>query len=126
MKKILITFAGLALAGAAVAQVNPTRPMLTGHGNAAIQPAKIMVTNQTDPKGEESIKLEKFIVTGSLLGVNPTRPMLTGHGNVTIRPGRVIVTNQTDPQAEEAVKLEKFVVTGSLLTKEALRRTCDR
>ena len=67
MKKLLVTIAVLAMAGAAIAQVNPTRPMVTGHGNVNARPGKVIVTNQTDPKLDEPQKLEKFLVTGSLL-----------------------------------------------------------
>ena len=67
MKKLIVTIAVLAMAGAAAAQVNPARPMVTGHGNVSSRPGKIIVTNQTDPKMEEVQKLDKFLVTGSLL-----------------------------------------------------------
>lgn len=67
MKNLLVLIAGLAAAGAALAQVDPTRPMVTGHGNVERNPAKIIVTNQTGAKPEEAVKLEKFLVTGSLL-----------------------------------------------------------
>ena len=117
MKKIIVPIAVLALAGAAAAQVNPARPMVTGRGNVASRPGSVIVTNQT----EEMVKLDKFLVTGSLQAapaaataqVDPARPMVTGRGNVASRPGSVIVTNQT----EELVKLDKFLVTGSLLPK---------
>lgn len=73
MKNILVTFAGLALASAAFASVDPTRPMLTGRGNVSAHPEMLIVTNQTSPaapeqaKTDEPVKLEKFQVTGSLL-----------------------------------------------------------
>jgi len=73
MKKLLITFAGLALAGAAFASVDPTRPMITGRGNVSAHPDQVIVTNQTSPTDQtapapaEPVKLEKFQVTGSLL-----------------------------------------------------------
>ena len=67
MKKILITLAGLALAGTALAQVDPSRPMVTGRGNADRLPEKVILTNQTKEKSDDSLKLEKFVVTGSLL-----------------------------------------------------------
>ena len=67
MKKLLVTIAGLAIAGAAFAQVNPTRPMVTGHGNVDLLPGKVIITNQTNNKADEPLKLEKFLVTGSLL-----------------------------------------------------------
>jgi hypothetical protein len=73
-KNILITLAGLALAGAAFASVDPTQPMVTGHGNVATKPATLIVTNQTSTAPaadaatkDDSVKLEKFEVTGSLL-----------------------------------------------------------
>ena len=67
MKNILVLIAGLAVAGAALAQVDPSRPMITGRGNVSVQPAKVIITNQTGAKSEEMVKLEKFVVTGSLL-----------------------------------------------------------
>jgi hypothetical protein len=73
MKNVLITLAGLALAGAAFASVDPTQPMVTGHGNVATKPATLIVTNQTSPtpatpaKADDTVSLEKFQVTGSLL-----------------------------------------------------------
>jgi len=41
--------------------------MLTGRGNVAVQPGRVIVTNQTKSNGEQSIALERFRVTGSLL-----------------------------------------------------------
>ena len=67
MKKLLVAIAMLATAGAAMAQVNPTRPMVTGRGNVISRPGKVIVTNQTGPKVEEPQRLEKFMVPGSLL-----------------------------------------------------------
>jgi hypothetical protein len=67
MKKLIVTLAGLALAGAAFAQVNPARPMVTGRGNVDHRPGKVMATNQTQTKTTEMVKLDKFEVTGSLL-----------------------------------------------------------
>jgi len=74
MKTLIITLAGLATAGAAFASVDPTRPMVTGHGNVTARPAQVIVTNQTSTttpaataKPEDTISLEKFQVTGSLL-----------------------------------------------------------
>ena len=67
MKNLLVTIAGLAIASAALAQVDPTRPMVTGHGNVDGRPGKIIVTNQTAAKPDEAVKLDKFLVTGSLL-----------------------------------------------------------
>ncbi len=74
MKTLLVTIAGLATAGAALAQVDPTRPMVTGHGNVAARPQKVMVTNQTSAisqiaasSSDQTLTLEKFVVTGSLI-----------------------------------------------------------
>ena len=73
MKNVLITFAGLALASAAFASVDTTKPMVTGRGNVSTQPAKLIVTNQTSPaqaepaKADDTVNLDKFQVTGSLL-----------------------------------------------------------
>ena len=67
MKNILAIIAGLALTGAAFAQVNPRQPMLTGHGNVNGRPGKIIVTHQTAGQSGETVQLEKFVVTGSLM-----------------------------------------------------------
>lgn len=74
MKNILVTFAGLALASAAFASVDPTRPMLTGRGNVSAHPEQVIVTNQTSTSpatpaktADDTVQLEKFNVTGSLL-----------------------------------------------------------
>ena len=77
MKTLIITLAGLATAGAAFAAVDPTQPMVTGRGNVSARPAQLIVTNQTSTtaptatpdkaKADETISLEKFQVTGSLL-----------------------------------------------------------
>jgi hypothetical protein len=67
MKKLIVTIAVLAMAGAAVAQVDPTRPMVTGRGNVNSRPGKVIVTNQTGSKVDEPRTLEKFVVTGTLL-----------------------------------------------------------
>lgn len=67
MKKTLVLFAGLALASAAFAQVDPTRPMVTGHGNVSGRPGKVIQTNQTATTAPETVKLDKFVVTGSLM-----------------------------------------------------------
>ncbi len=115
MKKLIAMIAGLALAGAALAEVNPTKPMLTGRGNVTVRPSQVIVTNQTADKPDEGINLDKFVVTGSLILVDPAHPMLTGHGNVGTRPGQVIVTNQTADKPGDAMNLEKFIVTGSLM-----------
>jgi hypothetical protein len=78
MKNVLITLAGLALAGAAFASVDPTQPMVTGRGNVSAKPATLIVTNQTSTTpvtpapadktpNDDTVNLEKFQVTGSLL-----------------------------------------------------------
>lgn len=68
MRKLIITIAGLASAGAALAQVDTTRPMLTGHGNVVIRPQRVIVANQTaTASGDTAVTLEKFVVTGSLI-----------------------------------------------------------
>jgi hypothetical protein len=66
MKNTLILTAALALASTALA-VDPTRPMVTGRGNVATAPTKVIVTNQTVEKADETMKLDKFVVTGSLI-----------------------------------------------------------
>jgi hypothetical protein len=115
MKNIIALLAGLALASAALAEVNPTRPMLTGRGNVSVAPAQLIVTNQTAAKSDDALKLDRFVVTGSLLIVNPARVMVTGRGNVNVAPAQLIVTNQTAAKSDDALKLDRFVVTGSLL-----------
>jgi hypothetical protein len=76
MKKLIATIAGLAMAGAALAQVDTTLPMLTGRGNADGRPGKAIVTHQTAPApagqttpapADQATQLEKFVVTGSLI-----------------------------------------------------------
>jgi hypothetical protein len=68
MKTLIAMIAGLALASAALAEVNPTRPMLTGHGNVSVRPAKVIVTNQTAPAAaNQDVTLDKITVTGSLM-----------------------------------------------------------
>jgi hypothetical protein len=66
MKNILATIAALALVGVALAQVDPTRPMVTGHGNVSGRPGRIIPTYQTG-KSDQAVQLQKFIVTGSLM-----------------------------------------------------------
>jgi uncharacterized protein YxeA len=75
MKKIIATVAGLVLASAAFAAVNPTRPMVTGRGNVNVRPAKVIVTNQTAAASDETVKLENFVVTGSLLKHPVAKPV---------------------------------------------------
>jgi hypothetical protein len=56
----------LACCSAAFAEVNPARPMITGKGNVEAAAPKVVVANQVaDASGR--VKLENFIVTGSLL-----------------------------------------------------------
>ena len=79
MKNTIVLIAGLALASAAAAQVDPTRPMLTGHGNVNARPAKAIVTNATPDKAaataaanaDQPVELGRFEVTGSLLPHTP-------------------------------------------------------
>jgi hypothetical protein len=74
MKTLISTIAGLALASAAMAQVDTTRPMVTGHGNVSLHPQKVIVTNQTAAAPQdETVALEKFVVTGSLIHVRPAK-----------------------------------------------------
>jgi hypothetical protein len=71
MKNVLIALAGLAAASAALAQVDPTRVMITGIGNTNAKPGDFVVTNQTESSSSstsDTTTLEKFVVTGSLLG----------------------------------------------------------
>ena len=74
MRTLLVLIAGLAVAGAALAQVDPTRPMVTGHGNVTVHPQKVIVTNQTATPSQaaasttdQALVLEKYVVTGSLI-----------------------------------------------------------
>lgn len=67
MKRTLITIAGLTLAGAAIAQVDPTLPMVTGRGNVTAKPVKVIVTNQSNASTDQAQQLEKFVITGSLI-----------------------------------------------------------
>jgi hypothetical protein len=80
MKELLITLAVLACAGAAFAQVNPTRPMMTGRGNVEARPARVIKTNATDATeaataaADAAVQFEKFVVTGSLMKHRPAVP----------------------------------------------------
>ncbi len=56
MKKQLAAIAGLAMAGAAPARVDTTRPMVAGHGNVYVRPAKVIVTHQTATTRQRSSK----------------------------------------------------------------------
>ena len=67
MKKACLLIAVLLLPAAAFAQVDPTRPMLTGHGNVEARPQRLIVANQTAAKSGDTVKLEKVVVTGSLI-----------------------------------------------------------
>jgi hypothetical protein len=67
MKRTLITIAGMALAGTAMALVDPRLPMVTGRGNVTGGPGKVIVTNQTDTSSDQTVKLNEFLVTGSLI-----------------------------------------------------------
>ncbi len=81
MKKIITAIAGLATAGAALAQVDTSRLMIVGIGNANAKPGAMIVTNQTAPANSASTDtttLEKFVVTGSLLGHDKKAPRPSG------------------------------------------------
>lgn len=76
MKNKITVLAGLALASAALAaQVDPTKPMVTGHGNVTVKPDKVVVTHQTATTAaapaatttDDTVSLGKFVVTGSLI-----------------------------------------------------------
>ena len=80
MKNQIVIIAGLALASAAAAQVDPTRPMLTGRGNVNARPVSLIVTNETPAtapiaatsdkakaKSDDTVEMSRFQVTGSLL-----------------------------------------------------------
>jgi uncharacterized lipoprotein len=69
MKKLIVLLAGLALASAALARVDPKRPMITGKGNVTARPVKVIVTNQTaaNPDSDNTVVLESITVTGSIL-----------------------------------------------------------
>jgi len=76
MKNILVTLAGLALAGAAIAAtVDPTCPMVTGKGNVSAKPVAVIMTHQTATTSPaataattpETLQLDQFVVTGSLI-----------------------------------------------------------
>jgi len=70
MKPSALLFALFALAGTAFAApaVDPARPMVTGRGNVETRPVRVMPTHQAAPaKAGEEVKLDKFVVTGSLL-----------------------------------------------------------
>jgi hypothetical protein len=41
--------------------------MVTGRGNVDARPGKVIVTNQTKTDPKESVTLDKFEVTGSLI-----------------------------------------------------------
>jgi len=81
MKNTIVLIAGLALACAAAAQVDPTRPMLTGRGNVNARPDKSIVTNATSDttttppaaKSDQPVELVRFEVTGSLLPHAPAK-----------------------------------------------------
>jgi hypothetical protein len=97
MKKIITAIAGLATAGAALAQVDTTRLMIIGVGNANAKPGAVIVTNQTAPANATSTDtstttLEKFVVTGSLLG----------HDKKGQKPSRLEATKASGPEGPAA------------------------
>ena len=72
MKKLLVLLALPVLSTLAFAQVDTSKPMVTGKGNvAASLPGRVLITNQTQttpaPTAEKPVELTKFEVTGSLL-----------------------------------------------------------
>ena len=68
MKKTLLIIALLALPAGVFAKIDPTRPMVTGRGNVDARPQRVIVANQTPAETDaDVVKLEKFVVTGSLI-----------------------------------------------------------
>jgi hypothetical protein len=69
MKKLLTVLVVTVLANAAFAKVDPSQPMVTGRGNVAALPGRVLITNQTksEPEADKAVQLTKFEVTGSLL-----------------------------------------------------------
>ncbi len=74
MKKLLVLLALPVLSTLAFAQVDTSKPMVTGKGNVtATLPGRVLITNQTQaktatpPTAEKPVELTKFEVTGSLL-----------------------------------------------------------
>ncbi len=71
MKKLLVLLAFPVLSVLAFAKVDPSQPMVTGKGNVAALPGRVLVTNQTQPApaptADKAVELTKFEVTGSLL-----------------------------------------------------------
>ena len=69
MKKLIVLLVLPALSTLAFAQVDTSKPMVTGKGNVAALPGRVLVTNQTAPapEADATVKLTKFEVTGSLL-----------------------------------------------------------
>lgn len=74
MKKLLVLLVLPVLSTLAFAQVDPSKPMVTGKGNVtAALPGRVLVTNQTQttpapaPEADKTVQLTKFEVTGSLL-----------------------------------------------------------
>ncbi len=71
MKKLLVLLALPVLSTLTLAQVDPSKPMVTGKGNVAALPGRVLVTNQTKsattPEADKTVELTKFEVTGSLL-----------------------------------------------------------
>lgn len=78
MKKLIVLLVLPALSTLAFAQVDTSKPMVTGKGNVAALPGRVLVTNQTAsaPEADATVKLTKFEVTGSLLrpAAKPTAP----------------------------------------------------
>ncbi len=96
MKKVITALAGLATAGAAFTQVDPTHLMIIGLGNANAKPGDVIVTNQTAPASSSSpdlTTLEKFVVTGSLIG----------HDQKAADPSRVGPAGTAKPEGSAAL-----------------------
>lgn len=94
MKKTLAVIIGLALAGAAFAKVDPTQPMLTGHGNVSGRPGRVIVAHQTAEPSGATVHLEKFVVTGTLLKHPPAKAPQDKRGHrVDAVPSRVAASD---------------------------------
>jgi hypothetical protein len=57
----------MSLAGTALALVDPKLPMVTGRGNVTGRPGRVIVTNQMDTNSDQTVRLNEFLVTGSLI-----------------------------------------------------------
>jgi hypothetical protein len=106
MKTSLITLAGLAIASAAFADVDPSNPMIIGFGNTRSRPGAVVMTNQTAPATPipgEPTTLDKFFVTGSLIGRAPKAASAAGlAGRAAPRPGTAPHSAATGPRQAPA------------------------